>query len=64
MIRALLLVATCGGGLPIVAAPLEHAEPDPGLDPTVLHSRVKVTNEFVDREFDVSRNKTKLLLAY
>lgn len=41
-----------------------RAEVDPGLDPTVLHSRVKVTNEFVDRDFDASRNKTKLLLSY
>lgn len=45
----------------VVAA---QAEIDPGLDPTVLHSRVKMTNEYVDREFDVSRNKTKLLLSY
>jgi hypothetical protein len=46
------------------AAPAEHAELDPGLDPTVLHSRVKLTNEFIDRDFGISKNTTTLNLAY
>lgn len=45
-------------------APLESVEPDPGLDPTVLRSRVKVTNEFIEQAFDGSKNTTKLLLSY
>lgn len=47
-----------------LAAPREHAEPDPGLDPTVLHSRVKLQNEFIEQAFDGSKNTTKLLLSY
>lgn len=46
------------------AAPLEPTEPDPGLDPTVLRSRMKVTNEFIEQAFDGSKNTTKLLLSY
>jgi hypothetical protein len=41
-----------------------RAEVDPGLDPTVLHSRVKVQNEFIEQAFDGSQNTTKLLLSY
>lgn len=40
-----------------------RAEVDPGLDPTVLHSRVKVQNEFIEQAFDGSKNTTKLLLS-
>lgn len=46
------------------AAPAEPVQPDPGLDPTVLRSRVKVTNEFIEQAFDGSKNTTKLLLSY
>jgi hypothetical protein len=46
------------------ARPVESIEPDPGLDPTVLRSRVKVTNEFIEQAFDGSKNTTKLLLSY
>ncbi len=35
-----------------------------GLDPTVLRSRVKVTNEYSARDFGVSENTTKLNLTY
>lgn len=45
----------------VVNAPVEV---DHGLDPTVLHSRVKVTNEFIEQAFDGSKNTTKLLLSY
>ncbi|MEY4484233.1 MAG: hypothetical protein RL693_1685, partial [Verrucomicrobiota bacterium] len=38
--------------------------PDTGLDPTILKSRVKLTNEYVDRDFGASKNTTKLNLAY
>jgi len=37
---------------------------DPGLDPTVLNSRVKVQNEFIEQAFNGSKNTTKLLLSY
>lgn len=47
-----------------LAAPNEEVRPDPGLDPTVLHSRVKVQNEFIEQAFDGSKNTTKLLLSY
>lgn len=47
-----------------VATPAEQSEPDPGLDATVLHSRVKLTNEFIEQAFDGSKNTTKLNLAY
>jgi hypothetical protein len=46
------------------AAPPEQREADPGLDPTVLLSRVKVQNEFIEQAFDGSKNTTKLLLSY
>lgn len=38
--------------------------PDPGLDATVLHSRVKLSNEFKLEDFDASKNTTTLNLAY
>lgn len=50
----------------LAASTLRGAEgpPDPGLDSTVLSSRVKVTNEFIEQSFDGSKNTTKLLLSY
>jgi hypothetical protein len=48
----------------IGVALVARAEVDPGLDPTVLHSRVKVQNEFIEQAFDGSQNTTKLLLSY
>jgi hypothetical protein len=39
------------------------ATPDPGLDVTVLHSRMKLTNEYIDQEFGISKNTTTLNLA-
>ena len=58
------LAASAALAVCAAAAPPEPAEPDPGLDPTVLHSRVKVTNEFIEQAFDGSKNTTKLLLSY
>jgi hypothetical protein len=43
---------------------VDATEVDPGLDPTVLRSRVKLNNEFIDREHGASKNTTKLSLAY
>ncbi len=64
MSRALLLCAMFCAGLRVAAAPPAPAEVDPGLDPTVLHSRVKVQNEYIEQAFDGSKNTTKLLLSY
>ncbi len=46
------------------AASQHHVHIKTDLDPTVLHSRVKLTNEYTDREFGISRNKTKLNLSH
>lgn len=48
----------------LAAAPAESIEVDPGLDPTVLHSRIRLGNEFIDRDDGASKNTTKLSLAY
>ncbi len=48
----------------VAVASAADAPADPGLDPTVLHSRVKVQNEFIEQAFDGSKNTTKLLLSY
>jgi hypothetical protein len=40
------------------------AVPDPGLDATVLHSRVTLSNEFNDQEFGVAKDTLSLNLAY
>jgi hypothetical protein len=37
---------------------------DPGLDPTVLHSRIQLTNEFKLEDFDASKDTATLHLAY
>ena len=55
--------------IPCLAA---AAPPQPGvnvmseiaLDPAVLRTRVKLTNEYVDRYFGVSKDTTKLNLIY
>lgn len=48
----------------IATAFVARAEVDPGLDPTVLRSRVKLTNEFIAQAFDGSRNTAKLNLSH
>ena len=40
------------------------AIPDAGLDPTVLHSRVALSNEFKDQEFGAAKDTVTLNLAY
>jgi hypothetical protein len=40
------------------------AFPDRGLDPTVLNSRVALSNQFEDDEFGAAKNTTTLNLAY
>ena len=40
------------------------AIPDTGLDPTVLSSRVSLTNEFQDQEFGATKDTLTLNLAY
>ncbi len=40
------------------------AFPDTGLDPTVLHSRVALTNEFKDQGLDAAKDTVTLNLAY
>lgn len=62
--RILIPVVVCCTTLRTLAVPPAHDELDPGLDPTVLHSRVKVQNEFIEQAFDGSKNTTKLLLSY
>jgi hypothetical protein len=42
----------------------ESEAPDPGLDDTVFSSRVKLTNEYIESDFDIGKNTTKLGLAY
>jgi hypothetical protein len=40
------------------------AIPDTGLDPTILNSRVALTNEFKDQEFGAAKDTLTLNLAY
>ncbi len=56
------LVLCASSALRVIAA--EPIEVDPGLDTTVLHSRVRLGNEFIDRDDGASKNTTKLSLAY
>ena len=64
MIRALLLGTLICASQRASATALTKPEPDPGLDPTVLHSRVKLTNEFVAQDFGASTDTTQLNLSY
>lgn len=62
--RALLFITLICSAEHAAVASTDKPEPDPGLDPTVLHSRVKLTNEFVDQEFNASTDTTQLNLSY
>ncbi len=54
-----------GGSSSVNGVPNEiDAIPDTGLDPTVLHSRVALSNEFEDDELGAFKNTTTLNLAY
>ena len=45
-------------------AETEHAQPDTGLDPTILNSRIALTNEYKNQEMGAIKNTTTLNLAY
>ena len=44
--------------------PATNAMSKSGLDPTVLRTRAKLTNEYIQRDFGVSKDTTKLSLTY
>lgn len=62
--RLLAVPAYSVFAMQLSAVPNEAHEPDPGLDPTVLHSRVKFSNEFIEQAFDSSKNTAKLNFSY
>jgi len=65
MIRSLVPIAIFGAFVHAeLPSPASSTVPDPGLDPTVLRSRAKVQNEFIEQAFHGSKNTTKLLLSY
>jgi hypothetical protein len=42
----------------------EDSAPDNGLDPTILHSRISLTNEFKDQELGAAKDTATLNLSY
>lgn len=71
LIASCLLVSTAraevekkSAGTGISTPEVVDAIPDTGLDPTILNSRVALTNEFKDQEFGAAKDTLTLNLAY